>query len=191
MKTNSLKTKNQISVDGPLLISPDLFKDERGFFYESWNQKLFNELVGKEVDFVQDNHSSSSQGVIRGLHYQLPPNQQSKLVRCIKGEIFDVAIDLRRQSKTFCQWVGINLSSANRFQLWIPAGFAHGFLSLSEFAEVLYKVDNYWSKESERTIRWDDPTISIDWPNYDKKPNLSSKDFEGLLVNNLYQNDLF
>ena len=181
MEYTTLSNAQGEEIEGPLLLTPNVFNDERGYFYESWNQKLFNELVGKEVDFVQDNHSSSSQGVIRGLHYQLPPNQQSKLVRCIKGEIFDVAIDLRRQSKTFCKWVGINLSSANRFQLWIPTGFAHGFLTLENETLVMYKTSKYYDKKNEVTIRWDDKNLDIKWMISDKDIILSDKDSEGIL----------
>ena len=152
----------------PLLLTPRLFGDERGFFFESWNQRSFAAALGLPVEqapaFVQDNHSRSSRGVLRGLHYQLPPHPQGKLVRCVVGEIFDVAVDIRRSSPTFGQSVGAALTSQNHQQLWVPEGFAHGFLTLSEHAEVLYKTTDFWSKDCERAIRWDDPQVAIAWP---------------------------
>jgi dTDP-4-dehydrorhamnose 3,5-epimerase len=169
-------------VAGPLLITPRVFGDERGFFFESWNQRAFVaalEADGQPVpEFVQDNHSRSSQGVLRGLHYQLPPHPQGKLVRCVLGEIFDVAVDLRRGSATFGQWVGARLSAANHQQLWVPTGFAHGFLTLSEHAEVLYKTTDFWSRDCECAIRWDDPQLAIAWPQLSssESPLLSEKD---------------
>ncbi|MDW5501041.1 dTDP-4-dehydrorhamnose 3,5-epimerase [Pseudomonas lundensis] len=146
-----------------LIFEPTVFGDHRGFFFESFSQRVFDEAVGHHVDFVQDNHSKSTKGVLRGLHYQLNPNAQGKLVRCVEGEVFDVAVDIRRDSKTFGQWVGVNLSSENKRQLWIPEGFAHGFLTLSETAEFVYKTTNYYAKESERSIVWNDQDIGIDW----------------------------
>ena len=152
----------------PLLLTPRLFGDDRGFFFESWNQRSFAAALGLPVEqapvFVQDNHSRSSRGVLRGLHYQLPPHPQGKLVRCIVGDIFDVAVDIRRGSPTFGQWVGAVLSAENQQQLWVPEGFAHGFLTLSEHAEVLYKTTDFWSKECEGAILWDDPQLAIAWP---------------------------
>ena len=152
----------------PLLLTPRLFGDDRGFFFESWNQRSFAAALGLPVEqapvFVQDNHSRSSRGVLRGLHYQLPPHPQGKLVRCIVGDIFDVAVDIRRDSPSFGQWVGAVLSAENQQQLWVPEGFAHGFLTLSEHAEVLYKTTDFWSKDCERAIRWDDPQLAITWP---------------------------
>jgi len=152
----------------PLLLTPRLFGDDRGFFFESWNQRSFANALGLPLErapgFLQDNHSGSSRGVLRGLHYQLPPHPQGKLVRCIVGEIFDVAVDIRRSSPTFGQWVGAVLSSENHQQLWVPDGFAHGFLTLSEHVEVLYKTTDFWSQECERAIRWDDPQMAIAWP---------------------------
>ena len=152
----------------PLLLSPRLFGDDRGFFFESWNQRSFAAALGLPVEqapaFVQDNHSRSSRGVLRGLHYQLQPHPQGKLVRCIVGEIFDVTVDIRRSSPTFGQWVGAVLSSENHQQLWVPEGFAHGFLTLSAQAEVLYKTTDFWSQKCERAIRWDDPQVAIAWP---------------------------
>ena len=179
MKALKLKTTENINIQGPLLISPTLFEDERGFFFESWNELSFNNLIERKVNFVQDNHSKSTLGVIRGLHYQLNPNAQGKLVRCINGEIFDVIVDLRIKSCTFGKWSGVYLSQKNQNELWIPEGFAHGFLSMSISAEIVYKTTNYWSRESERAIIWNDKNISINWPteaiNF-SSPLLSSKD---------------
>ncbi|EIN4620536.1 dTDP-4-dehydrorhamnose 3,5-epimerase, partial [Salmonella enterica] len=154
---------------------PKVFSDERGFFMESFNQKVFEEAVGRKIEFVQDNHSKSTKGVLRGLHYQVEPYAQGKLVRCIAGEVFDVAVDIRKDSETFGKWVGVNISSENKRQLWIPEGFAHGFLVLSDSADFLYKTSNYYSPIHERGIVWNDPTININWPiNIDKI--LSEKD---------------
>ena len=169
-------------VAGPLLITPQVFGDERGFFFESWNQQAFAaalEADGQPMqEFVQDNHSRSSQGVLRGLHYQLPPHPQGKLVRCVLGEIFDVAVDLRRGAPTFGHWVGARLRAGDHQQLWVPAGFAHGFLTLSEQAEVLYKTTDFWSRACERAIRWDDLQLAIAWPQLSSlaTPLLSAKD---------------
>ena len=146
------------------IIEPKVFGDERGFFFESFNQKVFEEAVGRPVTFVQDNHSKSSKGVLRGLHYQLSPHAQGKLVRCVVGEVFDVAVDIRKSSSTFGQWVGINLSAENKRQLWIPEGFAHGFVTLSDYAEFLYKTTDYYNPLSERSILWADADIGINWP---------------------------
>lgn len=161
-----------------LIFEPKVFGDERGFFFESFNQKLFEEAVGYPVTFVQDNHSKSSKGVLRGLHYQLPPYAQGKLVRCIVGEVFDVAVDIRKSSPTFGQWIGVNLSGENKRQLWIPEGFAHGFITLTETAEFLYKTTNYFSPQYDRGITWDDKTINIKWPLNESigSPILSMKD---------------
>lgn len=152
----------------PLLLTPTVFADERGFLFESWNQRSFAEALGLPPEqapvFVQDNHSRSLQGVLRGLHYQLPPHAQGKLVRCVLGEIFDVVMDLRCASFSFGQWAGAMLSADNKQQLWAPQGFAHGFLTLSAQAEVLYKTSDFWCKECERAIRWDDPQLAIAWP---------------------------
>lgn len=161
------------------LIEPTVFGDERGFFFESFNQQRFDTAIGRKVEFVQDNHSRSSQGVLRGLHYQLPPHAQGKLVRCSAGEIFDVAVDIRRSSPTFGQHVAVLLSAENKRQLWIPPGFAHGFLTLSEFAEVQYKTDNYWDAKSERSILWSDTALAISWP-LQSNPTLSDKDQQAI-----------
>ena len=158
------------------IIEPKVFGDERGFFFESFNQKIFEEAVGRPVTFVQDNHSKSSKGVLRGLHYQLPPHAQGKLVRCVVGEVFDVAVDIRKSSPTFGQWVGVNLSAENKRQLWIPEGFAHGFLTLSETAEFLYKTTNYYHVISDRGIQWDDERLAITWPIENLTITLSAKD---------------
>jgi dTDP-4-dehydrorhamnose 3,5-epimerase len=176
-------------VDGPLLITPQLFGDARGFFYESWNQRRFDGVVGAEIRFVQDNHSRSSRGVLRGLHLQLPPEPQGKLVRCVQGEIFDVAVDLRLSSPSFGHWVGARLSAANHQQLWVPAGFAHGFLTLSEQAEVLYKASGFWNRDCERAIRWDDPQLQIAWPLEalaGDQPLLAEKDAAAPLLADLF-----
>lgn len=157
-----------------LIIEPTVFGDERGFFLESFNQRRFNDAVGREVNFVQDNHSRSAQGVLRGLHYQVV-QPQGKLVRCTVGEVFDVAVDIRANSSTFGQWVGVHLSAENKRQLWIPEGFAHGFVVLSEIADFQYKATDYYAPEHERAIRWDDPALAIEWP-LSCPPLLSEKD---------------
>lgn len=146
------------------IFEPKVFGDERGFFFESFNQKFFEESIGRQVSFVQDNHSKSGKGVLRGLHYQLPPMAQGKLVRVVQGEVFDVAVDIRKSSTTFGQWVGVHLSAENKRQLWIPEGFAHGFLTLSETAEFLYKTTNYYSPKDEGAIVWSDSDLAIAWP---------------------------
>lgn len=154
----------QLAIPEVILFEPTVFTDERGFFFESFKHKEFVEAVGYSVNFVQDNHSKSSKGVLRGLHYQLPPKAQGKLVRVTQGEVFDVAVDIRENSRTFGKWVGEKLSAENKKQLWVPEGFAHGFLTLSETAELLYKVTNYYSIEHEQCIVWDDKSIDINWP---------------------------
>ena len=161
------------------IIEPRVFEDERGFFFESFNQQRFEEAVGQPVAFVQDNHSRSSRGVLRGLHYQQAPHAQGKLVRCVAGAVWDVAVDLRQSSPTFGQSVGVELSAGNRRQLWIPAGFAHGFLTLSESAEFLYKTTDYYAPAAEVCLRWNDPVLAIAWPEV-VKPVLSVKDGQGL-----------
>ena len=158
------------------IIEPTVFGDERGFFYESFNQSKFEEAIGYAVNFVQDNHSRSVKGVLRGLHYQLSPHAQGKLVRCVVGEVFDVAVDIRRSSPTFGQWVGVNLSAENKRQLWIPKGFAHGFLALSDSAEFLYKTTNYYAPTYDRCIFWADEFLNINWPKMDVDFQLSDKD---------------
>lgn len=157
------------------IIEPTVFGDARGFFFESFSEQKFCDAIEDNISFVQDNHSKSSRGVLRGLHYQLPPHAQGKLVRVIAGEVFDVAVDIRPQSPTFGKWVGELLSGDNKRQLWIPAGFAHGFITLSDTAEFLYKTTDYYAPDCERAIRWDDPDINIDW-HFDGTPTLSDKD---------------
>lgn len=161
------------SIAEVLIVEPQVFGDSRGFFMESWNKRDFSQIT--DIIFVQDNQSRSKKGVVRGLHFQLPPHAQAKLVRCVVGSIFDVAVDIRRSSPTFGQWVGVELSAENKKQLWIPEGFAHGFVALTDYAEVFYKTNEYWHKESEGSIRWDDPTLNIQWP-LDVNPCLSEKD---------------
>ena len=164
MQVEQLHTGSGALMEGPLLITPQVFGDARGFFYESWNQRRFDTAMGSPTAFVQDNHSRSSSSVLRGLLYQLEPEPQGKLVRCPVGAIFDVAVDLRHSSPTFGQWVGAELSGENHRQLWVPVGFAHGFLTLSDHAEVLYKASGFWSKTCERSLRWNDPEVGITWP---------------------------
>jgi dTDP-4-dehydrorhamnose 3,5-epimerase len=176
----------KLAIPEVVVFEPKVFADERGFFFESFNSKSFKDAVGAEPRFVQDNHSKSSRGVLRGLHYQIS-NTQGKLVRVVSGEIFDVAVDLRQRSATFGQWVGAVLSEENKHQLWIPEGFAHGFLVLSEHAEVLYKTTDYWAPEHERCLLWNDPAINIQWP-IEKQPLLSEKDQKGVI---LKESDVF
>lgn len=164
MQIEQMKTFQSLSLEGPLLITPHVLGDDRGWFFESWNQNKFNEAIGETVVFSQDNHSRSVRGVLRGLHYQLAPAPQAKLVRASFGAIFDVTVDMRRSSPTFGQWVGATLSAENKKQLWIPEGFAHGFLTLSDVAEVQYKARGFWNKGCERAIRWDDPELGVLWP---------------------------
>jgi dTDP-4-dehydrorhamnose 3,5-epimerase len=161
-----------------LILEPRVFGDERGFFYESFNARAFEQATGRTCAFVQDNHSRSQRGVLRGLHYQLQ-QAQGKLVRVTAGEVYDVAVDIRRSSPTFGRWTGVHLSAENKRQLWLPEGFAHGFLVLSEYAEFLYKTTDYYAPAHERCIRWDDPSLAIDWP-LDSAPQLSTKDQAGL-----------
>lgn len=178
---NIIKTE----IPDVLIFEPKVFGDDRGFFMESFNQRMFNEAVGKEVNFIQDNHSKSSKNVLRGLHYQLQPYAQGKLVRCVVGEVFDVAVDIRKSSKHYGKWVGVFLSAENKKQLWIPEGFAHGFFVLSDIAEFVYKTTNYYSPEHERSILWSDSDLSIEWPiSHDCLPSLSSKDLSGKAFRN-------
>ncbi len=169
---NILRTE----LDGPLILEPKVFGDARGFFMESWNQRSFDAAVGHPVAFVQDNHSRSARGVLRGLHYQLPPHAQGKLVRCTQGRVFDVAVDMRASSPTFGRWTGVELSEDNHRQFWIPPGFAHGFLVLSDSADFLYKTTAFYDQPSEAAVRWDDPALAVDWPLDGIEPLLSGKD---------------
>lgn len=163
-----------------LLIEPRIFSDARGFFYESYNQRSFCAAIGQDIEFVQDNHSRSTKNVLRGLHYQIQ-QAQGKLVRVLHGRVFDIAVDIRRSSPTFGQSVGLELSAENHLQLWIPPGFAHGFLVLSESADFVYKTTDYWAAQHERCILWNDPALKIDWP-IGHPPVLSPKDAEGRLL---------
>ncbi len=164
-------------IPGPIIIEPKMFGDERGFFLESWNQAAFAE-VGLDQAFVQDNHSRSSRGVLRGLHYQ-HPNPQGKLVRVVNGRVYDVAVDIRRSSTTFGRWIGVELSAANQRMLWVPPGFAHGFLTLEDETDFLYKCTDFYQPASEHCLRWDDPALAIDWPLAGMIPELSAKDKAG------------
>ena len=175
-----------LTIPSVILLEPKVFYDGRGYFFESFNQTTFEETIGLSPTFVQDNHTKSTKDVLRGLHYQLPPKAQGKLIRATQGEIFDVAVDIRQDSPTFGQWVGELLSADNKKQLWIPPGYAHGFLTLSETAEVLYKATDFYAPECEQCIVWNDPTIRIDWP-LNGEPILSNKDLLGLP---LYEADL-
>ena len=169
----------RLAIPEVVLIEPKVFGDARGFFFESFNQKAFNEATGTNHQFVQDNHSRSAKGVLRGLHYQIQ-QPQGKLVRVAQGAVFDVAVDIRKSSPTFGQWVGEVLSADNHRQLWVPPGFAHGFMVLSETAEFLYKTTDYYAPVYERCIVWDDPTLAIDWKLAGRQPLLSAKDAQGL-----------
>ncbi len=184
-------------IEGPLIISPKIILDQRGFFQESWNKKDFNHILyendQKEELFVQDNHSQSIKGTIRGLHFQKNPYSQGKLVRCLKGEIFDVAVDLRKSSETFMNYTFTILSSQNNKQFWIPKGFAHGFLTLTDKAEVFYKTTNYWNKDAEVGLIWNDPDININWPikSGKVKINISEKDSNASYFSQLKDENLF
>ncbi len=168
----------RLAIPDVILIEPKVFGDARGFFFESFNQRAFNEATGTDHQFVQDNHSRSSQGVLRGLHYQIQ-QPQGKLVRVVQGAVLDVAVDIRKSSPTFGQWVSAELSADNHHQLWVPPGFAHGFVVLSDTAEFLYKTTDYYAPEYERCIAWNDATLAIDWQ-FQGAPNLSAKDAQGL-----------
>lgn len=168
----------ETEIPGLLIIEPKVFGDERGFFFESFNARAFAEQTGVTESFVQDNHSRSAKGVLRGLHYQIQ-QPQGKLVRVVEGEIYDVVVDVRRSSPTFGKWDGVSLSAENKRQLWVPAGFAHGFVVTSDYAEVLYKTTDYWAPEYERSIMWNDPELAIDWL-LDGEPLLSAKDKAGV-----------
>jgi dTDP-4-dehydrorhamnose 3,5-epimerase len=167
-----------LDLAGIVLLEPKVFGDDRGFFFESFNQRKFEAAIGKTVGFVQDNHSRSAGNVLRGLHYQIK-QPQAKLVRVVSGEVFDVAVDLRKSSSTFGQWIGTILSEENKRQLWIPEGFAHGFIVLSDFAEFLYKTTGYYAPEHERCLIWNDPAVAIQWPP-GRVPQLSGKDRQGV-----------
>ena len=170
--------------EGPFVINPEIYSDNRGCFFESWNSRQFNNLIKKNNIFVQDNQSTSHKGVLRGMHYQIPPMDQGKLVRCTHGSVYDVIVDLRLNSDTFSLWSGIKLNANNNSQLWIPSGFAHGFLSLERDTIFEYKVTNYWSKNHEKSLCWNDMTIKINWPEIGIY-NISYKDNEGLSLEEL------
>ena len=170
-----------LTIPDVILLSPKVFGDDRGFFFESFNQLKFEQATGLQRSFVQDNHSRSQRGVLRGLHYQLAPKAQGKLVRVVQGEVFDVAVDIRKSSPTFGQWVGALLSAENKRQMWIPEGFAHGFVTLTNSAEFHYKTTDYYAPEYERCIAWNDPAIGIDWQ-FDGEPQLSGKDRQGCAI---------
>ena len=184
MHNHQLKNHKGDIVEGPLVLITDIFQDERGFFTETWNQRNLNKLLGQDITFVQDNHSLSTFGVLRGMHFQVSPHSQGKLIRCLQGEIYDVAVDLRISSSTYGSWFGIFLSSSNRKQLWLPSGFAHGFLTMSQEAQVMYKVTDYWDKDTEMSLRWNDPSISINWP-LTVPPKISRKDIEAKCLEEL------
>jgi len=174
-----------LSIEDVLVIEPKIFKDERGFFFESFNQEKFNNATSLSPLFVQENHSKSSKGVLRGLHFQLAPVAQDKLIRVVQGEVFDVAIDIRKDSPTFGHWVSQILSDNNKKQLWIPKGFAHGFLVLSETADLVYKTTAFYDQNNERCIHWDDPELQIKWPIIGVNPIISSKDSQGSFLNKI------
>tara|TARA_B100001248_G_scaffold177997_1_gene135224 strand:+ start:1703 stop:2299 length:597 start_codon:yes stop_codon:yes gene_type:complete len=191
-RSRLIKNKNGYEIYGPILIEPKIFEDTRGSFYESWNEEDWKQILNKfnqiYKPFLQDNHSKSIKGVLRGLHFQRDPLPQGKLVRCISGEIFDVAVDIRKNSESFGKWVGAYLNSINRNQLWIPEGFAHGFLTMSDYAEVNYKTTNFWNKHFEDCIIWNDKTINIDWPLLDLREasvTLSEKDLNAQKLDDL------
>lgn len=187
MKIEKIISNKGNKFKGPLLIKPDLIIDERGVFFESWNKKLFDEAIDQEVNFVQDNESISFIGILRGLHYQVNPVSQGKLVRTTHGKIFDVLVDLRKNSNTFLDWFGTEINEDNNYQLWIPPGFAHGFLTLSDEARVNYKVTNYWSRKHERSLIWNENKIEIKWPLKKTLPLLSNKDKNAKSIDYLIQ----
>ena len=195
--SDMLCTASGQPLSGPLLITPQMFGDDRGFFYESWNERSFQSALieagvaedeALSLRFRQDNHSRSIRGVLRGLHFQLLPEPQGKLVRCSVGEIIDVAVDLRRSSSTYGHWVSAELSAENQQQLWVPVGFAHGFLTLSDVAEVQYKASGFWNRDCERSLIWNDPTLQLEWP-LDRAgveaPILAAKDAQAPLLSDL------
>lgn len=187
---NNLKQE----ISGPLVLKPDIYTDQRGYFFETWNQRIFNEVFKLNILFVQDNQSYSNYGTLRGLHFQLNPMAQGKLVRVTSGEVCDVLVDLRKNSETFGSWAKVILNSKNKKQIWIPQGFAHGFMTLSEEAIVEYKVTNYWSKKHERTLIWNDKTLSIEWPDLNKinkSPHLSIKDTNGKTFESIFNSKEF
>lgn len=190
MKKNLIINNLGINFDGPILFRPKAFEDERGFFQESWNQKIFTKLINCDVTFVQDNYSRSCKNVLRGMHYQIYPYPQSKLVRCTRGRILDVIVDMRKSSKTFGTWGSIELSEKNLIQLWIPKGFAHGFLALEEINDVMYKTDYFWDPNCERTLTWNDKSLGIEWNLKNKDIKISKKDQNSLNFNQIDKEDM-
>ncbi|MGB4061244.1 MAG: dTDP-4-dehydrorhamnose 3,5-epimerase [Burkholderiaceae bacterium] len=174
-----------------LILAPKVFGDARGFFFESYSEQDFQQATGLDVKFVQDNHSRSSKGVLRGLHYQLPPHAQGKLVRCVRGAVFDVAVDIRQSSPTFGHWAGVELSEDNHRQFWIPPGFAHGFVTLTDTADFLYKTTAYYAPSHDRGIAWNDPAVGIQWPELGMAPLLSAKDQAARRLADVSAGDLF
>ncbi len=174
-----------LAIPDLLILEPNVFEDQRGFFFENFNQFEFDKMIGSKITFVQDNHSKSTKGVLRGLHYQIPPKGQGKLIRVIQGEIYDVAVDLRKTSPTFGQWVGEVISAANKKQIWIPEGFAHGFVTLSDDAEILYKATDFYSPIHEQCLIWNDPKINITWPSIKNNFIISYKDTNGKSLSEL------
>ena len=164
MEYSTVKSQRGNNIQGPLIFKPKIFYDSRGYFFESWNHSEFNQIISREINFVQDNHSKSKFGVLRGLHYQINPKAQAKLIRCTKGEVFDVIVDIRKNSITYGEWSSIVLNEENKLQFWIPEGFAHGFISLKDCSEVQYKTNEYWDKDHERSLSWQDAGVNINWP---------------------------
>ena len=192
MKISKCKHNKEGFFDGPLILEPEIYSDSRGSFLESWNYKVFNKIIGSKIAFLQDNQSLSQRGVLRGLHYQKSPFGQAKLVRCTQGSVFDVIVDLREKSNTFKNWAGINLYSSKCTQLWIPEGFAHGFLALESNTIFEYKVTNYWSNDFEITMSWNDPDIKVKWPINDSDLIISKKDSEARSFESLKKsNEIF
>ncbi len=189
MESKKLKTNKNKFFDDIKIIYPQIFSDNRGYFYESWNKKQFNSEF-PNFNLCQENHSFSKKNVLRGLHFQISPHAQAKFVECISGKIIDVVVDLRKESPTFLQWGAVELSDQNHIQILIPEGFAHGFYTLSDSAHLIYKVNNYWHKKSERTIIWNDAYLSIDWK-LENKPILSEKDSQGQIIDEVISEDLF
>ena len=191
MEIKNVYTLENKYIDGLFLITPKIYKDNRGHFQEIWNKKKFNQIIGRKIEFVQDNNARSVNNSIRGLHLQKRPFAQGKLVRCSLGEIYDVAVDLREDSSSYGSWVGVNLSDKNHNQLWIPEGFAHGFLTLSPISEVIYKTNNFYNSDKEICIRWDDETIGIKWPICNENIILSQKDSEAPFLKDLKKGEIF
>ena len=182
MELESVKSSNNLLIDGPVILIPKINIDERGYFYESWNKDFYNKILNREISFVQDNQSLSKHGVLRGLHFQKGRSAQAKLIRVISGKILDVIVDIRINSPTFKEWATVEISKKNRRQLWIPEGFAHGFITVSKKAEIHYKTNNFWDKDSERTIIWNDKDLKINWKLTElnlKRPFISKKDISG------------